>query len=246
MNKKLELNSTYFTLVRYSSLKSLSLHPSAEFRCRNQHVTESHPTSSGKGFLIPIRQPLRNSDGEGILITFLYKRNFILKNLLRKLIFKGVSVLEWTVIFHLFEKDLKLRSDLENLLVFGMLNLSSSTRMSLDDWHFQTKPLNALNLMTKRTNSLIGKREISLLEGVLEILDIPSRYQDVISHKRVRIPFKSPKESRRVGVGYKDHGSLAPEHKWLPYVRDYSPPQPILFDKIRDLWQAFLQVVRET
>jgi len=205
-------------------------------------TTESLPTGSGKGFTIPLLAPTREYSGEGIMITFLFKEDFVFRNLVRKLLFKGVTCLEWFIIFRNFDRNLKKRESLFNALVFGMLNLSSNTRMSLDDWHFQTKPLIKLGVLSQRyPSSELGNKTI--LELIDHFVKFPPTFQEVYSFKRITIPFIEPKKPLVIGVGYKDHGSLKPNHKWLPFVREYTPPSPNLFKRSKEDWTSMLEIL---
>lgn len=207
--------------------------------------TESHPTVSGKGFMIPIRAPTRAYPGEGIIITFLFKEDFVIRNLIRKLLYKGVTVLEWFILFRNLEKNLKIRRPLNNALLFGMLNLSSSTRMSLDDWHFQTKAVIKSEILSRGLQILDNGEKQSFLEYIISSFRVPAAFREVFTFKTVTIPFIEPIKPLVIGVGYKDHGSLKPQHKWLPFVREYSPPSPNLFSLCKHEWEDLLRMTTD-
>lgn len=177
---------------------------------------------SGEGRLSPPRQAVTYYSkpvvelGGFVSSQIYFTRKDGFRHLLWKLIFKGITVKEWFLMYHVFEHNLKPGNSYKNFLLFGILHYSVKTQARLTNFEARTKRIDLI--LKEIPLSALGSKDRTrtLLDEVLLSLDVPergtkSRIVEVeTNHFR---PFTTPLPERQIGVGYKDHGFLSRPEK---------------------------------
>jgi hypothetical protein len=163
---------------------------------------------------IPSHFPnVRKDRTEGLLVKFHLRGLKISRHLLWHSIFKGINVIQWFLLFEFLELNLKRGSRFFNACLFGVLSTSSSSRMEMKNWNFQTKPIHReFRNHILKTEFLENKeRGISLLDFILIILNVPNKglsIDKILTVFETSIQYPVPKPTPWRGVGYKDKGSM--------------------------------------
>lgn len=159
---------------------------------------------------IPLRAPNGNTQGE-ILLVKIFDHKVCHRHLLWHLMFRGISLVEWFIIFQKLEFQLKTLDRAYCACLFGVLSRSSSTRKGLDSWTSRTKPIHK---WAKSKNVSMNSKlsEDDLLQYLIRKLMIPQKGESIDTLYNVQkiYPFGiKPRELSRIGVGYKDKGSMS-------------------------------------
>ena len=215
---------------RNNRLKRTLLDESVAERSSNRPVE--------KCFFYPISTNNSEKYTDGKQYSLLSSPKKVLKNLIRKAIFKGLTVDDWLVAFYCLEKTANNGLTKEELMWFcGILSISSTTRMSVDSWNHKLKPLRSKLDKLKSTEVFSKARSNKLSNEIVQHLKLPSRFEESFVTRNRRIPFPKSRELIRIGVGYKDKGYKKPDHQWLPDVRSYEPsPLSINLKSVLLLW----------
>lgn len=189
---------------------------------------------------IPLSFPKGNEMGKALRISLLNVKT-CRRHLLWFCLFKGVTVLEWFILEYLLESYLAQGSKESCACLVGVLSCSSGTRKGAVEWSTQLRPIH--KSLKVPCNYGSGESKIDLLEFVNLQLDIPSKGMSktgLYTVQEVFYTYRSPQVPSRIGVGYKDKGSLTPNHelKFEIEVGDEWTPSPlsVLRDSI-SLWR---------
>lgn len=162
---------------------------------------------------ISLSSPKGKIDGRALRISLLGVK-VCRRHLSWWCLFKGITVLEWFILEYLLESYLAQGSEDSCACLAGVLSLSSGTRKSAEDWSTQLRPIHKnLGTPCNYGSGVIGR---TLLEFVISSLGIPEKGMSKTSLynvQEVSYSYKQPRESSRIGVGYKDKGSLTPNHE---------------------------------
>lgn len=197
-------------------------------------------------FFIILRPAAKISPGgQALKVSFLEKRNVVRRHLLWKMLFKGITVLEWFILFRELEDLITESSEIPCACLVGLLSWSTGTRERLEDWRATTKPLHReLKNKVPRETSQYPEIE-NLLELVMSELQIPQKaLPSVQLYKSFQIwipPYGNPPEEKYIGVGYKDKGSLGSESpEGIPEEEVYHPSLSEKLSFLRDDWERIL------
>lgn len=170
------------------------------------------------------------------------------KLLVKQLMFTGVRVSQWFLLYHIFETNLKNQGPTRELaFLYGLLSLSASSRgRSFRDFTEHTKRVDTI-LVSSSSTSEVGKGKIN---EILETLRIPKEtkgFSNVKTTEEFVINNKllKPKEPVRIGVGYKDKGTLPQGQKELPEddLEGYlSPSENSFFRNCSKFWNEYLNL----
>lgn len=192
---------------------------------------------------VPIHSPSGGNEGKTILVKLL-DRKVCHRHLLWYLLFRGITVLEWFLLYQNLESHNKGRRKEYNACLCGVLILSASTRKRLDRWNSHTKPIHKiLNAKIPREGSNFAQFE-TLLDFVISELKIPQKGEskDLLYNVQEVFPRTvKPKLPSRIGVGYKDKGSMAPTDTFVP-ESDFPLPleEPFEIEDLTKLWRQIL------
>jgi hypothetical protein len=138
----------------------------------------------------------------------LFKSRVIVRHLSGNLIFKGISVMDWLLLHEYISLNLKSPEQEYFASLCGILRMSSGTRKGvLRSFWSRTRPIQ------KKLNGirLHGKDVQGGFADLRRFLQIPERCLDTQSlYTMIEVCWKNqqPRQLSRVGVGYKDKGSL--------------------------------------
>lgn len=166
----------------------------------------------GKIF-IPLQPP--NSDVRyslGLEIVLLAKSKVVISHLLWKLIYKGGLVLEWWLLYEYLSRNIRSTDENYFACLCGVLKLSSATRKSVLDFQSHLRPIQKF-LSEKRTivDNVPYKNLLEFVHSELKLPKSGSSDNSLYRQAIRTIPFQKPPELNRIGVGYKDKGSMGPE-----------------------------------
>lgn len=221
------------------------LPPLNETGRKNPNRALSSLSSYGK-FLIPTGTVNDGfQDFETAKLLKIYDMKHCHRHLLWHILFKGCTSLEWFILFQNLENKKMVASEESRVCLFGVLSLSASTRERLPHWTSRTKPLFRL-LKTRKATEDSRFSGMSLLEVVVSSLKIPQKGAPVdelyvIQNFTPRRP--TVKELCRIGVGYKDKGTLSPETEYIPTLLEIPPEFEDFVGSfsLSEKWKDFLQ-----
>lgn len=185
-----------------------------------------------RSFTLNLREPSSGKPGKRFVVKIHGETKYVVRHLLWHLLFKGIKPLEWFILYREFEKQLKESPSTIKTKYFGLLLLlSNNTRKRLPDWKSSSK---SVFKRLKDCNSLSSNSpRKNLLEDILFELKIPQKgdnLQNIYSSFISDFFNKKPIPLSRIGVGYKDKGSLKQGFDDEP-----EPLQPYLPDSTIDL-----------
>lgn len=196
--------------------------------------SSNHPIE--KSFFYPLQHNPTDRSISGKRYSLYLQPKKVLKNLIRKAIFKGLTIDEWIVAFYCYEKTAKTGLTESELMWFcAILSLSSTTRMSVNSFKHSLKPLRSKLDKIEPSEVFSKVRSNSLSNEIVQQLKLPSRFEESFSVQEHTYFFTKGKELSRIGIGYKDKGYKKPDHQWLPDIHSYEPsPGVISIEKILD------------
>lgn len=169
--------------------------------------------------LIPT-ESITREETKGLLVKTFSGKLSVPRHLLWHLLFKNITVIDWFLLLKYLELNLKGSNELFNACLAGVLSLSSSTRIGLKDREDQLKPIHKKLLGTPKWDPNLKE---TLLDCIIRILGVPQKGMPLDQIRTIgRITRKNPRPLpvNRIGVGYKDHGSMGPD-------RPESPPDDL-------------------
>lgn len=159
--------------------------------------------------------PLNDSYQSFFFVNSTLSEEKVLKALSGKLVRDGITAKEFYVLNLLFFKSLD-RGDTSLMEVLFVILLSSTSRKRVKDWSSMIRPLR------KNLPRSLSKEQVKIINSWLN--DSTLIFQDILKNnlsiEKVHLEVKPPKEVKRVGVGYKDHGSIRPPHKSITIIGD--------------------------
>lgn len=213
---------------------------SKSIRVLKDHKRRGLSSLSGyKRFFVETKSPTRTREGQGFCIK-VFDFKFCHRHLLWHALYKGVSVLEWTVLMRKLELAKVGDSDFRNVLLYGVLSSTASTREGLRHWTSHTKPVHKkLRDLKPRKGSIFSSFH-SLLDLIHSELSIPQKgvpVHDLYTVENSLIPRSTYTPVNFVGVGYKDKGSLSGSDD--PVFYDPLVPEDIFQDSLSlsENWQ---------
>lgn len=178
-------------------------------------------------FTLNLQEPRNGLPGKCFVVKIHGDSKYVQRHLLWKLLFRGLLPLEWLVLYREFEYKLKedpgnLKTQYLGLLLF----LSNKTRKRLPDWKSSSRSV--FKKLQDCSSLLSNSPRTSLLEDIIFELKVPKKGDNVenIFTSVIRDYYnKKPIPVNRIGVGYKDKGSLKQGYDEVP-----EPLQPFLPD----------------
>jgi hypothetical protein len=161
-----------------------------------------------QNFFIPVSSTSLEDMTKGLQINLLLKGTKVPRYLIRKLLFKGVSILEWYLIFEYLLLN-KRAPMVFQLCLSGILRESSLTRKGKLSFSSLTRPIFGKLKGTPLLKEVFGS--CNLLEYCINVLDVPKEnFQGPLFTQREKT-FWNPKPILPgfIGVGYKDKGTLS-------------------------------------
>lgn len=118
---------------------------------------------------------------------------------------KKFKVLHWFVLFHVLTRTLKKDKNSEAILAILMIMTADA---ATSNWMSNMKPLRGILI-----SHLGHERGLAFLEELMSNLPyrLPKKgpvIDEILSFQKAQIRQRKPKELARIGVGYKDKGSL--------------------------------------
>lgn len=169
-----------------------------------------------KKLFIPTETQNDDSQVKGILISLQIGGIKVIRHLVWKLLFRGISTLEWYILFEFLTRNQKEADLISNVCLTGVLFESSKTRKRLENLDSQMRPIHKkMSARTLRKEFRIFTKNNTLLEFLIHHLDVPERglsKNSLYLSKFVTSEFPKPKEPQILGQGYKDKGSLGPDN----------------------------------
>lgn len=171
---------------------------------------------------LKIVYPLLSSDEEKrkiLLIDLFSNRKESYRNLLWKLIFKGINVIEFMILDELMKKRWGNLEDKQKSLLTILFYLCSNTRKRLTDINSQMRPI------FKKVPTNISV-EFFPESTITNFLKIPEKGSKVIySYEYKTLKIKNFPSSFRIGKGYTDQGGLSPVgHLAIEQLKGYELP----------------------
>lgn len=161
--------------------------------------------------------------GVGLKIK-IFNQRLCHQHLLWHLMFKGCTVLEWLILYkHLEGLKIWERNLDACACLFGVLSQSSSTRERLDHMTSRTRPIHKWLRSIEFPEDQHGVFGKSLLDFVLRTLSVPKKglpISELYQHEIFRFDNPTPIPISRMGVGYKDKGSMGPDREEIPDLDD--------------------------
>lgn len=194
--------------------------------------------------LVPLRTPTGSRFGKALLVK-LFDSKIAHRHLLWHAIFGKITCLEWFILLQNLEFATKRRTARYCACLAGVLSLTSNTRDRFDSWTSQTRPIHRSLKSKKTSREILGILPgTTLLDFVMTELDVPQKgmsKENLINVTTVYPAGKSSPELSRVGVGYKDKGSLPQGVREEPLPDDELPLE-VSFE-IEDLLDDWLRLV---
>jgi hypothetical protein len=145
---------------------------------------------------------------EGIKLTLLLKSKVVVRHLIGNLLFKGINVMDWYLLHDYVSLNLKSSEQEYFACLCGILSESSGTRKGvLRSFESRTRPIRK----KLKDIRLKGKKIFGGFSDLCLFLKVPERClesQQLYTAVEVGWLNQPPKEQNRIGVGYKDKGSL--------------------------------------
>jgi hypothetical protein len=203
--------------------------PEAEMQLKNPTFSKSYPwptTSMEAGYTRHLVLCLYEESGEAF------------KLLLWQLLFKGITVTEFMVLDELLKRRWGNMANDTKMVIAFLIFLSLSTRKGLNDLNSKTRPV--FNRLPPKFLQRFKSR--NPLDDVSAFLGLPRKGRSVsLSHEfRTRRNRKSRAVSR-MGIGYKDKGSMGEPGRLSPDLVLDPPMSPAGGRFERD----FLSVLRQ-
>lgn len=231
-------------LLKFAEFRALS-----EASKAKESITESSVVQRkvsrllSRSFTLNLQEPKNDQAGKRFVVKVHGDKNYVLRHLLWHLLFKGIKPLEWLILFREFEIQLKEAPSAIKTKYFGLLLLlSNNTRKRLPDWRSSSK---SVFKRLKDCSSLSSNSpRKTLLEDILFELKIPQKgdnVENIYSVFTQSFYNKKPIPLNRIGVGYKDKGSLKQGYDEVPEpLQPYSPDSSL---NLGDFLQEILQFV---
>lgn len=192
--------------------------------------------------IVPVSSISGSSTRKAIEVK-LFDRRVCHRHLLWYLLFRGITVLEWFLLYQNLESQPRARMERSSACLWGVLSLSANTRKGLAEWTSTTKPIHKiLKSHTVQAGSEIGVAG-SLLEFVISELNLPQKglpKDNLFATRIVELKYAKPRELSRIGVGYKDKGSIAPEALEPPLADPLPIKELVEIDFLDSLWREIL------
>lgn len=147
---------------------------------------------------------------------------------------KSFKVCHWMILFQLFLRTVSKTRESEAILTILYL---ITAQAGLSRWNSNFKPLK-----TMLSNNLGEQKGRETLQDILENLPYKLPHRNPGIDKHFRIDFNSvirqtaPAELRRIGVGYKDKGSLKKETS--------IEPESFIFEETEQMFEILLHRIR--
>jgi len=193
--------------------------------------------------IIPSITPTKRKDGE-LMKVGLFNYNFCHRHLLWHLLFRGVTVLEWFILYHEIEFQ-KMGWDQDSYACLaGVLSHSARTRNRLTKWTSRLKPIHReLKSLYPDPNSRFHGHCENLLDLIILKCKIPQLAKPVKELYYVKKQTDFHRDHLipgYIGVGYKDKGSrLSKEKCTLPGPNPAPEPSPkFVLDSINRTWRT--------
>lgn len=228
------------TYKEFVASKGLEENKSPFFSKKVRHKTEASRLSGGLAYNLNLQQAFPGSPGKRLRIGLIAKKSVVLRHLLWKLIFKGVSILEWYLILRIAEEQYQKSSGetLETEMVCVLLSKSRNTRKRFLKFDSQTKSIFKIlqNLLVHPSQD---SEDQTLLRFIMKLLEIPEKgisSNKLYDHWIEETISKRPPDLNRIGVGYKDKGHLSTDPKEEPFY-----DQPDLLGEMDDFFEVFMK-----
>jgi hypothetical protein len=174
------------------------------------------PPRGHKIFTYNLKTPTTNSEGY-IYRILIFDHKVFHRHLLWHTLYKGITVLEWFCLSQSIEFLTKRSDSLGcGTCLVGVLRQSSITRKRISDLTSRLRPIfrSFKSRVNSKWKSDARAKDGTLLDYLHQVLDIPQKglpITELYSLKKIEIPRIIPQQSNRIGVGYKDKGSMGPE-----------------------------------
>lgn len=175
------------------------------------------PPRGHKIFTYNLKAPSTNSEGYFYRIL-IFDHKVFHKHLLWHTLYKGITVLEWFCLSQSIEFLTKRSDSLScGTCLVGVLRQSSITRKRILDVTSRLKPI-FRSFESRYSNRKFDTKteDETLLDYLHKVLGIPQKglpIKELYSLKKIEIPRIIPQQRNRIGVGYKDKGSMGPERE---------------------------------
>ena len=194
-----------------------------------------------RSFTLNLKEPQGENPGIRFVVKIHGDRKYVQRHLLWKLIFQGVQPLEWFILYREFEIQIKEDpSSLKTKYLGILLLLSNNTRKRLPNWKSTSRSVFKILKQCLALSS--NSPRINLLEDVLFELKIPKKgdnVENIFSLFTQNFFNKKPIPVNRIGVGYKDKGSLKQGYDEVP-----EPLQPYEPDSSIDIREFLEEIVK--
>lgn len=206
-------------------------------RERKSRPFPAFPLGLGGTVSLPISR--RQSTVVYLRCRFLQKPSVVLRHLCWHLIFKGTDLRVWYILFSILDFNAKSSSKEECACLFGILSESSKTRKRFENWSSRTRSLR--NLLKVELGIESKEKDMTLLKFVVLKLRVPTKgmpLEELVDFEFETRRLKTPPEIRRLGVGYKDKGSINP-NSTLELGRMESTSFPLdNFETFIEIWKS--------
>lgn len=148
---------------------------------------------------------------KGIMIKLHLGGEKVARHLLWHLLFKGIKVTEWFLLYEYLSRNIKGGSKVHCACLFGALSESASSRKRVDSFTSTLRPIHKdLRAIKPKLDDKLLRVE-NTLELITKILNVPHKGLPIdklitVSETSVIVP--RPRDLSRIGVGYKDKGSF--------------------------------------
>lgn len=193
-----------------------------------------------RSFILNLKEPQGEIPGKRFVVKIHGDRKYVLRHLLWKLIFQGLVPLEWLILYREFEIQIKEDPSSLKVKYLGLLLLSSNnTRKRLPNWKSCSRSIfkSLKQCLALSSNS----PRINLLEEMVFEFKIPKKgdnVENVYSFFTQNFYNKKPIPVNRIGVGYKDKGSLKQGYDEVP-----EPLQPFEPDSSVDIREFLDEII---
>lgn len=184
---------------------------------------------SQRSFSVILQKPIASRPGVMKIFHLFGNRKFTRSHLLWHALFKSITAEDWIVLEREFE--LHFRSDAtfaQKALFAGVISSVGGSRERAPSWDSRLRSFRSQVTSKDLKDSDFTERRDTLMQFILKELNVPSKAENlnsIYSTSLKTIYYRIPKEERRIGVGYKDKGTLSTEPKIDPVAPEEFLPE---------------------
>lgn len=200
----------------------------------------------GKSRSLVLQSPSDSSVGFSLILDPLYPWSLIASHLVTQAVYKGLTVVDWFIIYQDLEDNCASREDEHNVARAVLLTLVVRAG-SFTTWDQRIRPLKPQKVLLSINNDDIFEDldddEPETINEFFRIARAPQKSERDLYRTRLGSTVKAgiPPE-RYIGVGYKDHGHLPdPTEVRVPEIEEWKPSLDCSLDRVIEMSKKYFR-----